>query len=65
MHRIFDTPNIRHLDIADGLKQLLYEKHCVMDFLLQSHAATVAQKLGIENYVPQIIVDAAKRATTE
>lgn len=28
MHRIFDTSNIRHLDIADGLKQLLYEKHC-------------------------------------
>ena len=65
MHRIFDTPNIRHLDIADGLKQLLYEKHCDLDFLLQSDAATVAHELGIEEYVAKIIIDAAKKATTE
>jgi hypothetical protein len=65
MHRIFDAPGIRHLDIADGLKQLLYEKHCDLNFLLQSDAATVAHELGIEKYVAQIIIDAAKRATTE
>jgi hypothetical protein len=65
MQRIFDTPDISRLDIADGLKQLLYEKHCDLNFLLQSDAATVADELGIEKYVAQIIIDAAKRATTE
>jgi hypothetical protein len=65
MRRIFDAADIRHLDIADGLKQLLYEKHCDLNFLLQSDAATVAQELGIEKYVAQIIIDAAKKATTE
>jgi hypothetical protein len=65
MRRIFDASDIRQLDIADGLKQLLYEKHCELNFLLQSDAPTVAQELGIEKYVAQIIIDAAKRATTE
>ena len=65
MQHIFDAPGIGHLDIADGLKQLLYEKHCDLDFLLQSDAATVAHELGIEEYVAKIIIDAAKKATTE
>ena len=57
MQHIFDAPGIRHLDIADGLKQLLYEKHCDLDFLLQSDAATVAHELGIEEYVARIIIE--------
>ena len=65
MQRIFATPDISSLDLADGLKQLLFERHCDLNFLLQSGAATVAQELGIENYVAQIIIDAAKKATTE
>ena len=65
MQHIFDAPGIRHLDIADGLKQLLYEKHCDLDFLLQSDAATVAHELGIEEYVAKIIIGAAKKAITE
>jgi len=65
MHRIFDAPDIRRLDIADGLKQLLLERRCDLNFLLQSDATTVAQELGIEKYVAQIIIDAAKKATTE
>jgi len=65
MQHIFDAPGIRHLDIADGLKQLLYEKHCDLDFLLQSDAATVAHELGIEEFVAKIIIGAAKKATTE
>ena len=60
MRYIFDAPGIRNLDVADGLKQLLYEKHCDLDFLLQSDAATVAHELGIEEYVAKIIIDAAK-----
>jgi hypothetical protein len=65
MQRIFDTPEICNLDLADGLKQLLQEKHCDLNYLLQSDAATLADELGIERYVAQIIIDAAKRATTE
>ena len=36
MQRIFETPDIRDLDLADGLKQLLQEKHCDLNYLLQS-----------------------------
>jgi chaperonin GroEL (HSP60 family) len=53
------------LDIADGLKQLLFEKHFDLNFLLKSDAATLAQELGIEKYVAQIIIEAARKATTE
>jgi hypothetical protein len=28
MQHIFTTPEIFRLDLADGLMQLLYEKHC-------------------------------------
>jgi len=65
MHHIFDASSIRTLDIADGLKQLLLERRCDLNFLLQSDAATVAQELGIEKYVAQIIINAAKKAITE
>jgi hypothetical protein len=65
MQHIFTTPEILSLDLADGLKQLLYEKHCDLNFLLQSDAATVAYELGIEKYVAKIIGDAAKKTTTK
>lgn len=65
MQHIFTTPEIFSLDLADGLKQLLYEKHCDLNFLIQSDAASVAQELGIEKYVAKIIIDAAKKATTK
>jgi hypothetical protein len=65
MQRIFETPDIYDLDLADGLKELLQEKHYDLNFLLQSDAATVAEALGIEKYVAQIIIDAAKRSTTK
>jgi hypothetical protein len=65
MQRIFAKPDIFGLDLADGLKQLLFERHYDLDFLLQSGVATVAQELGIETYVAQIIINAAKKATTE
>jgi hypothetical protein len=64
MQRIFEATDIRDLDLADGLEQLLQERHYDLNFLLQSDAATVADELGIEKYVAQIIIEAAKRATT-
>jgi hypothetical protein len=65
MKHIFATPEVFRLDLADGLKQLLYEKNCDLNFLLQSDAATVAHELGIEKYVAKIIIDAAKKATAK
>lgn len=65
MKHIFSPSEIRDLDIADGLKQLLYEKNCNMNSLLQSDAASVAEEFGIEEYVAKIIIDAAKRKATE
>jgi hypothetical protein len=61
MKHIFSLPEIKDLDIADGLKQLLNEKNCNLNSLLQSDAAPVAEDLGIEEYVAKLIIDAAKR----
>jgi hypothetical protein len=61
---IFSQVEISDLDIADGLKQLLYEKKYDMDALLQSDAASVSRDLGIEEYVAKIIIDAAKKKAT-
>ena len=32
MQRIFEMPDVRHLDLADGLKQLLQERHLRPEF---------------------------------
>ena len=61
MKHIFPPSEICHLDIADGLKQLLNEKKYDLNSLVQSDAASVADELGIEEYVAKIITDAAKR----
>ena len=64
MKHIFSQLEIYYLDIADGLKQLLYDKKYDLDSLLQSNAGSVASKLGIEEYVAKIIIAAAKRKAT-
>lgn len=64
MKHIFSQVEISDLDIADGLKQLLYGKKYDMDTLLQSDAASVSRDLGIEEYIAKIIIDAAKRKAT-
>jgi hypothetical protein len=65
MKQMFSITDICRLDIADGLKQLLCEKNCDLDSLLQSDPASVALELGIEEYVAKIIIDAAKRNASE
>ena len=65
MKHIFSQAEICHLDVADGLKQLLYEKRYDLNSLLQSDIGSVAQELGIEEYVAKIIINAAKRKVTE
>ena len=61
MKHIFSQLELSELDIADGLKELLYEKKYNLDSLLQSDAASVSGRLGIDEYVAKMIIDAAKR----
>lgn len=61
MKHIFSQFEIYDLDIADGLKELLFEKKYDLYSLLQSDAASVAGKLGIEEYVAKMIINSAKR----
>lgn len=65
MRYIFFVPDIYRLDIADGLKELLYNKNYDLNLIANSNAASLADELGIEKYVAQIVIDAAKKATTE
>jgi hypothetical protein len=65
MQHIFGVTDICSLDIADGLKQLLYEKKRDLHFLLQVDPASLAHELGIEEYIAKIIIGAAKKTTTK
>jgi hypothetical protein len=65
MKHIFSQLQINELDIADGLKELLYKKKNDLNSILQSDAASLADKLGIEEYVAKIIINAAKKKETE
>jgi len=58
MKHFFSQLEISDLDIADGLKELLYEKKYDLNSLLQSDATSVSRDLGIEEYVAKIIIDA-------
>ena len=65
MKHIFSQLELSELDIADGLKELLYKKKYNLDSLLQSDAASVSGRLGIDEYVAKMIIDAAKRKAIE
>lgn len=65
MKHIFSKIEIYQLDIADGLKELLYEKKYDLNSLLQSDAESMSSELGIEEYVAKIIIDSARKKTTE
>ena len=64
MKHIFSQLEIYYLDIADD-KQLLLENKYDLDSLVQSNAASIASKLGIEEYVAKIIISAAKMKATQ
>jgi hypothetical protein len=65
MKHIFSQLELSELDIADGLKELLYEKKYNLNSLLQSDTASVSGRLGIDEYVAKMIIDAAKRKASE
>jgi hypothetical protein len=62
---IFSKIEIYQLDIADGLKELLYQKKYDLNSLLQSDADSISSELGIEEYVAKILIGAARKKTTE
>jgi hypothetical protein len=43
--------DINRLEIAEGLKQLLFSKGCDLNFLLKGEPASLVQQLGIDEYV--------------
>jgi hypothetical protein len=55
--------DINKLEIAEGLKQLLLNKGCDLNFLLQTEPATLAHQLGIDEYVANLIIRAAKETS--
>jgi hypothetical protein len=65
MENIFSQPDVYSLDIADGLKQFLCERKYDLNLLLRSDAASIAEELGIEQYVAKLIIDAAKKTATK
>lgn len=64
MQHIFALSDINRLDIADGLKQLLHKKKYDLNYVLQSNMASLADELGIEEYVAKLIIDAAKKISS-
>jgi hypothetical protein len=52
--------DINRLEIAEGLKQLLFSKGCDLNFLLKGEPTSLVQQLGIDEYVARLIIKAAE-----
>jgi hypothetical protein len=52
--------DINKLGLPEGLKQLLENKKCDLNFLLQVEPAVLAQKLAIDEDIAKLIIKAAK-----
>ena len=55
---------INSLDIADGLKELLIENGFALEVLLNASSSEIAEFLGIDKYVAEIICTAAKKSSS-
>jgi dsDNA-binding SOS-regulon protein len=51
------------LDIADGLKELLIKNGFTLEVLLNTSSSEIAEFLGIDKYVAEIICTAAKKSS--
>jgi len=56
--------DINKLGLPEGLKQLLENKKCDLNFLLQVEPAVLAQQLGIDEDIAKMIIKAAKDANS-
>jgi hypothetical protein len=54
--------DINKLDLPDGLKQLLENEKCDLNFLLQVEPAALAQQLGIDEDIAKLIIKGARDA---
>jgi hypothetical protein len=53
--------DVKELEIADGLKELLIDYDFIRRRILKLQSADLASILGIDKYVAKIICNAAKR----
>jgi hypothetical protein len=60
----YDNAIINSLDIADGLKELLIKYGFTLEELLTMSISDLAQYLGIDLYVANIISNAAKKLSS-
>jgi hypothetical protein len=54
---------INSLDIADGLKELLIKNGFTLEGILNKSSSEIAEFLGIDKYVAEIICTAAKKSS--
>jgi hypothetical protein len=54
---------INSLDIADGLKELLIKNGFTLELLLNISSSEIAEFLGIDQYVAEIICTAARKSS--
>jgi hypothetical protein len=54
---------INQLDIADGLKELLISNGFTLRLLLKKIDIRTAKILGIDEYIAELVYDAAKKIT--
>jgi hypothetical protein len=59
-----DNANVNSLDIADGLKELLIKYDFTLEELLNTSISDLAEYLGIDLYVANIICNAAKNLSS-
>jgi hypothetical protein len=55
--------HIKSLDIADGLKELLIKYGFTLEVLLNTSSSEIAEFLGIDQYVAEIICTAARKSS--
>ena len=61
IHNYSDNIAINSLEIADGLKELLTKYHFTLNELLSIPSTELAEFLGIDRYIAQIIGSAATK----
>lgn len=57
---IADILDIRHLDIAEGLKELLIAHGITLELLLEMSSNELVEIFGFDQYVANIILNSAK-----
>jgi hypothetical protein len=58
-----DNVAINSLDIADGLKELLIKYGFTLEVLLNTSSSEIAEFLGIDQHVAEIICTAARKSS--